>query len=171
MPTHSGRAGARWVKSSPTAVPAPGQPAELMPFTVIPGELAERTQTEGLRQACPSDVCGADFLPMLLGLRAGASRAVVTTPRSSRPVDLLEISTTNLSAYALRAKPFKGAVCPPAHWSEAFAGATPLGAVKGRSGCGPPMFALRTESMDQGCAWLEVFKVLPERDLLDPERS
>jgi len=42
----------------------------------------------------------------------------------------LEISTTNLSAYALRAKPFKGAVCPPAHWSEAFAGATPLVAVK-----------------------------------------
>jgi len=40
-----------------------------------------------------------------------------------------KLATTNLSAYALRAKPFKVAVCPPAHWSEAFAGATPLGAV------------------------------------------
>jgi len=105
-----------------------------MPFTVVAGELAEQTKAEGFRQSGKSDVAGADPLPMLRCLKAGTPWAAVPPPRSSRPVDQQEISVTNLSTYAPRAKPFNGTVWASTHRSEALAGSPTLSTVKVRSG-------------------------------------
>jgi hypothetical protein len=105
-----------------------------MPFTVVAGELAEQTKAEGFRQLGKSDVAGTDPLPMLRCLEAGTPWAAVPPPRSSRPVDLQKISSTNLPPYAPRAKPFNGTVWASVHGSEALAGEPTLGTVKARSG-------------------------------------
>jgi hypothetical protein len=104
-----------------------------MPFTVVAGEPAEQTKPEGFRQSGQSDVADTDSLPMLLCLEASKPWAAVPAPRTSRPVDQQEISSTNLPTYAPRAKPFNDTVWASAQ-PEALAGKPTLGTVKARSG-------------------------------------
>ncbi len=105
-----------------------------MPFPIVADEPAEQTKAEGFHQSCLSDVAGTDPLAMLRCLKAGAPWVAVPPPHSSRPVDPQEISMTNLSTYAPRAKPFNGTVWASTHRPEALAGSPTLSTVKVRSG-------------------------------------